>query len=157
MDFDKYFSTKLYFMIKKIDIKKFGVFNSYQWDKEIGKNEGFKKLNIIYGRNYSGKTTLARIFRCIENQCLHSDYPEGEFAITMTDGSVITQKNLGAFGTDKMVRVYNSDFIKTNLSWLRNNDGTIVPLRCFAFFQGRKMRAPAVKRLCGGAGHYSCG
>jgi wobble nucleotide-excising tRNase len=57
-------------MIKKIDINKFGLFNAYSWDSAIGRNISFKRLNIIYGRNYSGKTTLSRIFRCIEKGIL---------------------------------------------------------------------------------------
>lgn len=90
-------------MIKKVDINKFGIFTNYQWDKIIGKWEIFRKLNIIYGRNYSGKTTLARIFKCIENNQLHSDYPDGDFIFTLNDGSTITQSNLNEFGTDNKI------------------------------------------------------
>jgi len=56
-------------MITKIDIEKFGLFKDYQWSKNFGNDSNagvFKKVNIIYGRNYSGKTTLSRMFRCIE-------------------------------------------------------------------------------------------
>lgn len=54
-------------MITKIDIKKFGLFSNYTWSQNIGNNSvnDFKKLNIIYGRNYSGKTTLSRIIKCV--------------------------------------------------------------------------------------------
>ena len=114
-------------MIKKIDIKKFGLFSNYVLDTSIGKNEIIQKLNIIYGRNYSGKTTLARIFKCIEDCCIHSDYSDGNFSITLNDGKIITQNNLGDFGNEKKMRVYNTDFINENLSWLHNNDGTIKP------------------------------
>ena len=55
-------------VIKKIKyIDKFAVFNGFDWDAIVrDKNDSiaeFKKLNILYGRNYSGKTTLSRIFR----------------------------------------------------------------------------------------------
>lgn len=59
-------------MIAKIDIERFGLFSNYYWKQHIGteNNQIFNKMNIIYGRNYSGKTTLSRIFRCIEmKQC----------------------------------------------------------------------------------------
>ena len=54
--------------IKKID--KYAVFNNFDWN-EIVRDKGnnvaeFKSINIIYGRNYSGKTTLSRIFRSLE-------------------------------------------------------------------------------------------
>lgn len=114
-------------MIKKIDITKFGLFNNYQWDKIIGKDEFFRKLNIIYGRNYSGKTTISRIFKCIENNQLHPNYADGDFSITMYDGKTITQNTLNEFGAGNKLRVYNTDFVKENLSWLHNDDGTIKP------------------------------
>mgnify|MGYP002612405055 FL=1 len=47
-------------IIKRIkSIKNFGVFNNYR----IGGNtRDFNERNIIYGWNYSGKTTLSRLF-----------------------------------------------------------------------------------------------
>ena len=53
-------------MIKKIDIPSFGQFKDYKWDQKGLKGVDFKQLNIIYGKNYSGKTTLSRIFASIE-------------------------------------------------------------------------------------------
>ncbi|MFR0679264.1 AAA family ATPase, partial [Dysgonomonas mossii] len=61
-------------MIKKIDIQKFGLFSNYNWNSEVGSDpekDVFKKVNIIYGRNYSGKTTLSRIFRCVWKNLLN--------------------------------------------------------------------------------------
>ena len=62
-------------MIQKIkSIASFGVFNGFVWDSCVldpeGKVQEFKKLNIFYGRNYSGKTSLSRIFRAMETQKL---------------------------------------------------------------------------------------
>ena len=81
-------------MITKIDIERFGLFSNYCWKQHIGteNNHIFSKMNIIYGRNYSGKTTLSRIFRCIEMKQLHNNYHNGIFAIT-TDNSTITNTN----------------------------------------------------------------
>lgn len=114
-------------MIKKIDIHKFGLFKDYGWDENIGrdsKSDVFRKLNIIYGRNYSGKTTLSRIFRCIEKGELHGNYLDAEFSI-VCDDRILDQNNLI---TNNNIRVYNTDFIKENLSWLHDDlNGDIKP------------------------------
>lgn len=48
-------------MINQIDIASFGSFKDLEWKKTVrdsGKNvKPFQRLNILYGRNYSGKTT----------------------------------------------------------------------------------------------------
>ncbi|WP_285054512.1 AAA family ATPase [Pedobacter ginsengisoli] len=114
-------------MILKIDISKFGLFNEYAWETFLGKKETFRKLNIIYGRNYSGKTTLSRIFKCIEDAILHEDYPDCNFSMLLDNGDLITECNVGDFISEHKVRVYNTDFVRRNLSWLHKNDGSIEP------------------------------
>ena len=54
--------------IKKIEkINDMGVFSSFIWDENVfGTNREpveFNRINVIYGRNYSGKNTLSRLFR----------------------------------------------------------------------------------------------
>lgn len=114
-------------MFTKIDIESYGLFKDFEWNRVIGVGEPFRKLNIIYGRNYSGKTTLSRIFRSVEKGEMHPDYSEGKFSISIKDGSTINETNLNAAKDEWTVRVYNSDFVNDNLSWLHNNDGTIEP------------------------------
>lgn len=111
-------------MITKVDIQKFGLYSNYQWNTEIGNNETFRRLNIIYGRNYSGKTTLSRIFRCLEDNAIHKNYTDCSFMLAFSDGSESSHTNLNS---NFKIRVYNSDFVKANLSWLHNEDGTINP------------------------------
>lgn len=111
-------------MITKVDIQKFGLYSNYNWNTEIGNNETFRRLNIIYGRNYSGKTTLSRIFRCLEDNVIHKNYIDCEFTLVFSDGSLSSHTNLN---NNFKIRVYNSDFVKANLSWLHNEDGTINP------------------------------
>lgn len=58
-------------MIKKIlEIKDFAVFKDFEWNKHVidsqGKTMLLADINIFFGRNYSGKTTLSRIFRSFE-------------------------------------------------------------------------------------------
>jgi wobble nucleotide-excising tRNase len=110
-------------MINSIDIQKFGLFSDYKWKSEVVSDHTFKKLNIIYGRNYSGKTTISRILRCVEKKEIHKNYLDAKFTLSTDEGSII-ETNLNY---PQNIRVYNSDFVKENLSWLHNEDGEILP------------------------------
>jgi len=114
-------------LIQKIDIDKFGLFNNYDWKKSVGSKELFRNLNIIYGRNYSGKTTLARIFKSLQDGEIHKNYLDSKFKVTFSDGKEITQDNILSLDADCKIRVYNTDFVNENLSWLHNEDGSIKP------------------------------
>ncbi|SEW57437.1 AAA family ATPase [Chitinophaga arvensicola] len=114
-------------MITKIDIQKFGLFKDYQWKQQVGggDKEVFNKINIIYGRNYSGKTTFSRVFKCLEDKKLHPHFEDARFTIYKADGAMLTHQTVANESLN--VRVYNSDFIRANLSWLSNPDGSIKP------------------------------
>ncbi|MER2514343.1 MAG: AAA family ATPase, partial [Nitrosomonas ureae] len=110
--------------ITKVDITNFGSFKNFTWKKSI-KNHGgnvliFKRMNIIYGRNYSGKTTLSRIFRSLQTGRTPINYSTPSFTISGDKGEV-NQSGISAHGYD--VRVYNRDFVNDNLSFLVNQDG----------------------------------
>ncbi len=114
-------------MIKKIkQIKNLAVFQDFNWDTEIVDSEGnpleFKKINIIYGRNYSGKTTISRIIRAMEVGKLSDKYENPECCVCI-DEKDISQNNFTAH--DKTIRVFNEDFIKKNLKFIINQDGDI--------------------------------
>lgn len=114
-------------MLKNIDIEKFGIYKNYKWRESVSTDHDkrFHKLNIIYGRNYSGKTTLSRIFRCVENQLVLENYSDAKFQINLDSGNKITNDSLS---NELIFRVYNSDFVKSNLSWLHDHDsGNISP------------------------------
>jgi len=66
-------------------VKHFGLFKDFKWSGDI---PGFRQYNLIYGWNYSGKTTLSRIFRCIELKELHSDFQNAEFDIVSSIGKI---------------------------------------------------------------------
>jgi putative rloC protein len=58
-------------MIKKIlEIKDLAVFKKFEWNEHVVDSQGvavyLEDVNIFFGRNYSGKTTLSRIFRAFE-------------------------------------------------------------------------------------------
>ncbi|MBS3997211.1 MAG: AAA family ATPase [Hydrogenophaga sp.] len=110
-------------MINQIDIGSFGSFQGLDWKKTVkdsGKNvQYFKRLNVLYGRNYSGKTTLSRVFRSLENGKLPLNYVGASFSLT-GDKGVVTDAGLLAHNYD--VRVYNRDFVTDNLSFLVNQE-----------------------------------
>lgn len=114
-------------MFSQVDIGNFGSFTDFTWKKSL-KDAGntvqnFKKLNILYGRNYSGKTTLSRIFRALETGRIPLNYVGSAFTVRGDKGDV-TQTGLVGHGYD--VRVYNRDFVSENLSFLVNQtDGEI--------------------------------
>jgi wobble nucleotide-excising tRNase len=97
-------------MLKSIEkIKGLGVYHSYT--KPAG-TQDFGIKNLIYGWNYSGKTTLSRLFAQLETKSKNPDLSGCEFALETNDGS-ITEKNFG--GCSLSVRVFNSDFVRANL------------------------------------------
>ncbi|MGH9948171.1 MAG: AAA family ATPase [Pyrinomonadaceae bacterium] len=106
-------------MITQIDIGSFGSFTGLNWKKTIKDSgqtvQNFKRLNIIYGRNYSGKTTLSRIFRTLETGKLPLNYYSPTFTLYGDKGN-ITETGIASQTYD--VRVYNRDFVSDNLNFL---------------------------------------
>jgi wobble nucleotide-excising tRNase len=110
-------------VINQIDITSFGSFQGLEWKKTVrdtGKNVRlFQRLNILYGRNYSGKTTLSRIFRALETQKIPLNYVGSSFTVYGENGNVA---HTGLAGHNYDVRVYNRDFVTDNLSFLVNQE-----------------------------------
>ncbi len=109
-------------VISQIDIASFGSFQGLEWKKAVKDSSGvkpFQRLNILYGRNYSGKTTLSRIFRSLETRKLPLNYVGSAFTLTGDKGAV-THTDLLTHNYD--VRVYNRDFVTDNLSFLVNQE-----------------------------------
>lgn len=102
-------------MISKIDhIKNFGIYKNFNWSNCIEIVE-FREKNIIYGWNYSGKTTFSRIFSALRDGEIFSDYSKGEFKLTYSDNTTFSKSNLTDF-PDKVL-VFNSDYVRENLRW----------------------------------------
>lgn len=117
-------------MIKKIKtIDSFAVFKDFVWDSTVrdkGNNIAeFKKLNILYGRNYSGKTTLSRIFRAFEKGCKHEKYLSARFELDHSGNENLCHEFLD--NCPYAIRVYNKDFVIENLKWLTDEEGSIKP------------------------------
>ncbi|WP_342405509.1 AAA family ATPase [Brevibacillus sp. FSL K6-2834] len=105
-------------MIKKIKyIKDFGVFKDFTWHSGLSE---FKNFNLIYAWNYSGKTTLSRIFQSFENRKIHDDFLVGRYELEISDGSSVGVNDLA--NPILNIRVFNSDFISKQLKW-ENFDG----------------------------------
>lgn len=98
-------------MIKRIQvIKNLGVFQDYKFNGSI---QDFNDKNIIYGWNYSGKTTLSRLFSFLEKREIPQEYSDVEFDIKLENNTSINQQNIG--NCPFIVKVFNSEFIRENL------------------------------------------
>ena len=99
-------------MIQTIpSVKDFGVFESFKWPAEL---PPFRRYNLIYGWNYSGKTTISRVFRCFELGRSHQDFANAQVQLKSDDGKIHT---LSAPTTAPEFRVFNTDFVRENLSF----------------------------------------
>jgi len=98
-------------MIKRIEfISQFGIFRDFHWSGNLPE---FAKLNLIYGWNYSGKTTLSRIFQALEHKKLTAEYSAGRFQLLTKDDSLVSSADLT---TSPAVRVFNRDYVEANFS-----------------------------------------
>lgn len=95
--------------IKKI--KGLGVYGDYAPTAGLAE---FGIKNLIYGWNYSGKTTLSRLFAHLERGDFDPDIAGYNFAFDTDTGSV-TEGNAKTCG--HLVRVFNTDFVHANLNF----------------------------------------
>ena len=90
-------------MFSQVDISNYGSFKGFTWRKSLqdagNTVQNFKRLNILYGRNYSGKTTLSRIFRALETGRIPLSYVGSTFTVRGDKGDV-TQTDLVGHGYD---------------------------------------------------------
>ena len=100
-------------LIKSIkEIKQFGVYKEFKWNDSI---PIFKRFNLIYGWNGTGKTTISRIFSSIEHKEVYEDYAcdDGEFNLELDDKTKIKSKKLNE--STLSIKVFNADFVKENI------------------------------------------
>lgn len=110
-------------------INNLAVFQNFNWDTTI-RDDGnnvvlFKPINIFYGRNYSGKTTLSRIVRALETGSISDKYENPQFEVSIKDVGDSNPNNLTTHG--KKIRVFNEDFVKDNLRFIANPNESITP------------------------------
>lgn len=101
-------------MIKRINkIKNFCVFQDYKRD---GNLQDFREKNIIYGWNYSGKTTLSRLMSYLDkNTIIDTDYQDVEFEVELYDAGHTKINETNRNTSPILIKVFNSDFVKENL------------------------------------------
>ena len=94
-------------MLNKINkVKNLGlVFKDFTWDT---KTPCFKKVNLFYGWNGCGKTTLTRLF----NMLASGDCGDAEFELEDDKGQKIVQGHELSFP----VKVFNEDYVNRNIS-----------------------------------------
>lgn len=110
-------------------INNLAVFQNFIWDTSI-RDDGnnvvlFKPINIFYGRNYSGKTTLSRIVRALETANISDKYENPQFEVCIKDALDCNPNNLSSHG--KKIRVFNEDFVKDNIRFITNSEESITP------------------------------
>lgn len=113
-------------MLKNIEIINFG---SYQNFNGLAEKNYFKKMNIIYGANYSGKTTLSRIFALLKNKNDPENYLNPNFKLIFEDNEAIDFSTYKE--NSKELLVFNKDFINENLSFLILNNHETGSIKSF--------------------------
>ncbi|WP_448378086.1 AAA family ATPase, partial [Fervidobacterium sp.] len=113
-------------------IKDVGIFKDFKWDRINNNLREFKKVNLIYGWNASGKTTLSRIFACLEK-----GHP-GKLKLSENSECILefwdhNQKSYVSIGSKNIpeslsnkVRVFNEDFVEENIEWTSGKLGKIL-------------------------------
>ncbi|MBU4486158.1 MAG: AAA family ATPase, partial [Candidatus Delongbacteria bacterium] len=106
-------------MIKAISqLKNFGIFHDFS-ERQILPE--FKRFNLIYGWNRSGKTTFSRIFSGCEKKSGYDEnkfkqFPkDGEFELITANNIKIKSKEIST--NDLSIKVFNQDFIDENISF----------------------------------------
>lgn len=94
-----------------LKIKGLGVYENYTRPHDTHE---FAVKNLIYGWNYSGKTTLSRLFAQLESKTANPDLSGCSFSFD-TDKGLVTEANFTQ--SDLTIRVFNSDFVRDNLSF----------------------------------------
>ena len=116
-------------MITKFkSIKGMAVFKDFDWDASVceqGQPVPFKQVNIMYGRNYSGKTTLSRIVRAFETGNLSDKYGRPMFSVLLDNGKQLTEQDIQTSGL--LIRVFNEDFIRENLQFVVDPHADVIP------------------------------
>jgi len=96
--------------ISKISrIREYGVFRNFDWPDDLPE---FRKFNVIYGWNGSGKTLFSRIFTCLQNKqtpiCK-------EIILQLSTGVQIRSTDFLNPSLDLSIRVFNRDFVEENV------------------------------------------
>ena len=97
--------------IKRLkEIAKTDAFDSFAWT-----GSDLRRLNLIYGWNGSGKTTMSRVFNFLERRTVHiPDLAPIVFQVE-TPSHAVKETDLATHRLN--IRVFNEDFVKDNLAF----------------------------------------
>lgn len=107
-------------LLRVSQIRDYGVFASFDWPEGL---PDFSRRNLIYGWNYSGKTTLSRIFRSIGLGEAHGDFASGRFEVLTDAGARITAPDQAP---PFPIHVFNSDYVRDNLKWTQGVEPILI-------------------------------
>lgn len=111
-------------MIRSIQrLRGFGVFQDLRKTNDLPE---FAAKNIIYGWNYSGKTTLSRFFDVLGSGVPYPDFSQAAFEVKLDGGASITETTLNP--PRVTIEVFNSDFIASQLDWSGEDFNSILLL-----------------------------
>lgn len=95
-------------VVRKVSkIKNVGIYRDFQWNDDL---PSFDEFNLIYGWNYSGKTTLSRIFDVLDDP-KHLASLGGSFEIEDENGRAIQSASISL---SENCKVFNRPFIERN-------------------------------------------
>lgn len=123
-------------IIKRITkIKNVGILSNLDGNNLKTPDLDFKAINLLFGWNGTGKTTLSRVLRCHEigDVCAKLiEYTNLESEIKLEDGSSLSNAD---FTIKQNIRVFNKDFVEENIFQDADKDGgNVKPI----FFLGKE-------------------
>ncbi|MFN8321258.1 MAG: AAA family ATPase [Chitinophagales bacterium] len=89
-------------------VKNFGIFSDWKPASPLS----FKRYNLFYGWNGSGKSTVGKIFRALEKAELPSEFKNAEFSVELENKVFAT--NSFSISTPT-IRVFNQQFVNENI------------------------------------------
>jgi wobble nucleotide-excising tRNase len=97
-------------------IENLGVFANYKKPADM---EAFKRYNLIYGLNGSGKTTISRFFADL-NTGKAEGFPDLKYKISTEEGTFEQSQPY-----TRKIRVFNAEYVEANIGQL---DGQLNPI-----------------------------
>jgi wobble nucleotide-excising tRNase len=111
-------------MITKVtSIKNFGIYKNFNWNADIN---SFTKKNLIYGWNYSGKTTFSKLFNNLEEK-KKTNFPSSKYSFEIS-------RNTESYNQDTLidfpyiVKLFNSEYIKNVFSFDSKTNDSFNPI-----------------------------
>tara|TARA_R110002033_G_scaffold171025_1_gene215324 strand:- start:948 stop:3257 length:2310 start_codon:yes stop_codon:yes gene_type:complete len=108
-------------MIEKIKgVSNFGIFKNIENNPTYS---NFNKLNLFYGLNGSGKSTISHLFSLIESNESLSRFPDSKWSFEK-GGKIYSESD--KFESDFNIKVFNADFVERNINWNDTIKGILV-------------------------------